>query len=270
MTGFKEGNVSGQDTGGLSNASFKGKTALITGGTSGIGKATALELARAGANVVITGRRQKEGDEVVAQIKRLGVQGVFVQGDVTDESHVRRAVETAEKLTGRLSFAFNNAGVELMGVPTTESTADQYHKIMDVNVLGVLLSMKHEIPALIRGGGGSIVNNASIAGRIGMAGLGIYIASKHAVIGLTKAAAVEVAKQGVRVNTVSPGGVQTEMLDRFTGGNADAMAWMAGMHPVGRIAKADEIAKPVLFLLSDASSFVTGHDLLVDGGFTVP
>lgn len=249
---------------------FKGQTALVTGGTSGIGKAAALELARAGANVVITGRRQPEGEEIASQIKRLGVQGVFVQGDVTDESHVRRAVETAEKITGKLRYAFNNAGVELANVPTTEATVDQYRRVMDINVLGVLLSMKHQIPALVRGGGGAIVNNASIAGRIGMAGLGIYIASKHAVLGLTKAAALEVAKQGVRINAVSPGGVQSEMLDRFVGGNADALAWMQGMHPVGRIGQPDEIARPVLFLLSDAASFITGHDLLVDGGFTVP
>ncbi|MBI1190359.1 MAG: glucose 1-dehydrogenase [Tepidisphaera sp.] len=249
---------------------FKGRTALVTGGTSGIGRATALALARAGANVVITGRRQKEGEQVASEIKARGVQGVFVQGDVTDEAHVRRAVETAEKITGKLHYAFNNAGVELAGVSTAESTIDQYRRVMDINVLGVLLSMKHEIPALVRAGHGAIVNNASIAGRIGMAGLGIYIASKHAVVGLTKSAALEVAKQGVRVNAVSPGGVHSEMLERFTNNDANALAWMESMHPVGRIGKPDEIANPVLFLLSDAASFITGHDLLVDGGFTVP
>lgn len=254
---------------------LKGKVALITGGTSGIGRATAIALAQNGAHVVVTGRREAEGKAVADEVRKMGVQGVFIKGDVTDEAHVKSAVAEAKKLTGRLDLAFNNAGVELGNVNTTDGTVEQYRKVMDINVLGVLLSMKHEISAMLAQGpgkdgvNGAIVNNASIAGTVGMAGVGLYIASKHAVLGLTKSAALETAKAGIRVNAVSPGGIETEMFDRFTGGSTDAKAWMASMHPVGRMGHADEIAKPVLFLLSNASSFVTGHDLKVDGGFTV-
>ncbi len=251
---------------------LRGKTALITGGTSGIGRATALGLAAEGVNVVITGRRAPEGQSVVEEAKRRGVKALFVQGDVTDERHVQRAVGDAVSLGGRLDFAFNNAGVELMNVPLVETTAEQYRKVFDINVLGVILSMKHQIRAMLADGrGGSIVNNASIAGRAAMAGLGVYCASKHAVIGLTKAAAMETAKQGVRVNSVSPAAIDTEMYDRFTGNKQpDTTAYMASLHPIGRIGRPEEIANPVLFLFSDEASFITGHDLLVDGGFCVP
>ncbi len=256
---------------------FAGKVALVTGGTSGIGKAAALSLAKQGAHVVLTGRRAAEGEAVAKAVSALGVKGVFVQGDVTNEGHIVEAVKTAVTLGGGggLSFAFNNAGVELGGVAVAESTVEQYRSVFDVNVLGVLLSMKHQLRAMLANDGGkgrgSIVNTSSIAGRIGMANTSVYIASKHAVNGLTKAAALEVAKSNIRVNTVSPGGVDTDMLDRFTGGrNADAMAWMNSMHPLGRIGTTGEIADSVLFLLSDAAAFITGADLVVDGGFTVP
>ncbi len=252
---------------------LKGKVALITGGTSGIGRATALALAKAGGHVVVMGRRAPEGEAVANEISGHGVKGVFVQGDVTNERDVEKAVAAAVGLTGSLDFAFNNAGVELGGVLTADASAEGYKKVMDINVLGVLLSMKHEIKAMLKNnggkGGGSIVNTSSVAGSIGMAGAGVYVASKHAVSGLTKSAALEVAKSGIRVNTVSPGGIDTAMLHRFTGSkNPDAMAWMNGAHPVGRIGTPDEIAMPVLFLFSDASTFVTGSDLIVDGGFT--
>jgi NAD(P)-dependent dehydrogenase (short-subunit alcohol dehydrogenase family) len=254
---------------------LKGKVALITGGTSGIGKATALALAKHGTHVVITGRRAAEGQAVAKEIGQFGVKGVFVQGDVTVEKDVEKAVSTAASINGSLDFAFNNAGVELAGVNTADATVEGYHQVMNVNVLGVLLSMKHEIRAMLKNNGGkgagSIVNTSSIAGRIGMAGVGVYIASKHAVNGLSKSAALEVAKNNIRVNTVSPAAIDTAMFDRFTGNrNEDAVKWMSSMHPIGRIGTPDEVAQPVLFLLSDASSFVTGTDLLIDGGFTVP
>jgi NAD(P)-dependent dehydrogenase (short-subunit alcohol dehydrogenase family) len=258
---------------------FKGKTALVTGGTSGIGKTTAIALARQGANVVLTGRRAAEGEAVAKAITALGVKGVFVQGDVTSEGHIVEAVKTAVNLGGAggggLSFAFNNAGVELGGVSVAESTVEQYRQVFDINVLGVLLSMKHQLRAMLANDGGkgrgSIVNTSSVAGRVGMPNTSVYIASKHAVNGLTKTAALEVAKNNIRVNAVSPGGVDTEMLDRFTGGkSADAMAWMNSVHPIGRIGTVGEIADPVLFLLSDASAFITGYEVVVDGGFSVP
>ena len=246
-----------------------GKTALITGGTSGIGRATALALAAAGTNVVLTGRRETEGQAVANEVAKHGVRGVFVQGDVTDEGHIADAVAASVKINGTLNFAFNNAGIELGGIPTVDSTAEQYRKVMDTNVLGVLLSMKHELRAMAASGG-SIVNTSSIAGSIAMPGVGIYVASKHAVIGLTKAAALEGAAMKVRVNSVSPAAIETDMLDRFVGGpgNAEAIKYMAGLHPIGRVGRSDEVASAVLFLLSSASSFITGTNLLVDGGFT--
>lgn len=253
---------------------LKGKTALITGGTSGIGAATALAAANAGANVVITGRRVAEGEKIAEQIRIRGVKGLFVQGDVTDERSIERAVAETVKLGGRLDLAFNNAGLELGDMPTVNADPEQYRRVFDVNVLGVLLSMKHEIRAMLAGGtppaGASIVNNASVAGSIGMPGVGIYIASKHAVLGLTKTAALEVATQGIRVNAVSPAAIETPMFDRFTGNrNADALSYLTNLHPIGRVGKPEEIAGAVLFLFSSASSFMTGHDLKVDGGLTV-
>ncbi len=248
---------------------FINKTVLITGGTSGMGRATAVALASEGASVVITGRRAAEGNEVLSQLKSLGAKAAFIQGDVTDEAHIRNAVASAVQLGGGLDGAFNNAGVEHGGVPLTESTVDQYRHVFDVNVLGVLLSLKHELRAMRQGG--AIVNNASVAGRIAMAGVGVYVASKHAVIGLTKSAAMDAAPRGIRVNSVSPAAIDTAMFDRFTGNrNPDALAYMTNLHPIGRIGKPEEVSAAVLFLLSGEAGFITGHDLLVDGGLTVP
>ncbi len=249
---------------------LKNKVALITGGTSGIGRITALALAEAGTHVVLTGRRDKEGEAVAEAVRAKGVKGVFIRGDVTDERHLQKAVDTAAAITGHLDFAVNNAGIELMGINTTDATVDHYRSVMDINVLGVLLSMKHEINSMLKTGkGGSIVNTSSIAGSIGMPGAGIYIASKHAVNGLTKTAALEVATKGIRVNAVSPAAIDTDMFDRFTGNrNPDALKYMSELHPIGRIGRPEEIARPILFLLSDESTFITGSDLKVDGGFT--
>ncbi|MBS0197680.1 MAG: glucose 1-dehydrogenase [Planctomycetes bacterium] len=248
---------------------FINKTVLITGGTSGMGRATAVALASEGASVVITGRRAAEGNEVLSQLKSLGAKAAFIQGDVTDETHVRDAVAAAVHLGGGLDGAFNNAGVELGGVPITETTVEQYRHVFDVNVLGVLVSLKHELRAMRSGG--AIVNNASVAGRVAMAGVGVYVASKHAVIGLTKSAAMDAAPRGIRVNSVSPAAIDTAMFDRFTGNrNPDALAYMTNLHPIGRIGKPEEVSAAVLFLLSAEAGFITGHDLLVDGGLTVP
>lgn len=253
---------------GSSNTPGFGKVALITGGTSGIGRATAMAFARAGAKVVVTGRREQEGVRTVDLARQAGGDAAYFKGDVSKESDAKNAVDFAVSKFGRLDWAFNNAGVESMG-PIAEATESEYRRVMDINVLGVLLSMKHQAPAMLKGGAGAIVNTSSVAGRIGMPGMGVYVATKHAVVGLTKVAAMEWAKSGIRVNSVAPAAIETEMYDRFAD-NADKRSYMASMHPIGRVGKPEEVAEAVLFLCSDAASFITGTDLLVDGGFTVP
>jgi NAD(P)-dependent dehydrogenase (short-subunit alcohol dehydrogenase family) len=246
---------------------MKNKVVIITGGTSGIGKATALKFGAAGAKVVVSGRREPEGQAVVDAIKEAGGEATFVRADVSDESHVQALVAKTVETYGRLDIAFNNAGVETLG-PVTEATKDSYQRLFDINVWGVLSSMKHEIPAMLKNGGGSIINTSSIAGHVGMAGASVYIASKHAVEGLTKSTALEYAKEGIRVNAVAPAAIETDMIDRFAGKEGSEMrAGLTAMHPLGRMGKAEEIADAVLFLASDASSFVTGTSLKVDGGF---
>lgn len=245
---------------------FSGKVVLITGGTSGIGKATALAFAREGAKVVLSGRREVEGAAVVDEIAKAGGTAHFVPADVAKETDVKRLVDATVAKYGRLDVAFNNAGVELLG-PITEVTEADYRRVFDVNVWGVLASMKHEIPAMLKTGGGAIINTSSIGGHIGMAGAGVYIATKHAVEGLTKTAALEYAKQGIRVTAVAPAAVETDMIDRFAGPEgSDSRKGLTAMHPVGRMGKAEEIAAAVLYLASDAAKFTTGISLPVDGG----
>lgn len=246
---------------------FDGKVALVTGATSGIGRVTAELFAKEGAKVAVTGRRQELGDLLVREIADAGGEAVFFRGDASKEDHIKAAVSGTVERFGRLDIAFNNAGVEGALAPTVEQTEDNYRHVMDINVLGVLLSMKHQIPAMMKTGGGSIINNASIAGLIGMAGGTVYFASKHAVIGLTKCAALEVARSNIRVNAVAPGAIETEMYERFTGGDAGAQEQFKSLHPVGRAGRSEEVAEAVLYLASDAASFTTGVTLPVDGGF---
>lgn len=248
---------------------FEGKVVLVTGGTSGIGRETALAFAREGASVVITGRREELGRKVAAELERIGEgRGHYVNADVAKPDDVKRMVAETVSKFGRLDVAFNNAGFEGDMVPVTEQTIENYDRVFTVNVRGVLLSMKHEIPAILESGGGAIINNASIAGLIGMAGLSVYGASKHAVIGLTKSASLEWGKEGIRINAVAPAAIETEMYDRFTGGDAKAKEQFASYHPIGRVGKPSEIAAAVLWLGSEEASFMVGHTLTVDGGFT--
>jgi len=249
---------------------FENLVALVTGGTSGIGRATAIAFAREGAKVVIAGRRSAEGDSVVRTITDGGGQAVFFKNDVTVESEVAALVARTIDRFGRLDIAFNNAGIEGTFGPTiAEQTEEHYDRVFDANVKGVLLAMKHEIPAMLRNGGGSIVNTSSVGGSIGFACAGVYVASKHAVIGLTRTAALEYAAKGIRINAVSPAVIQTEMVDRvFGAGETDAKQYMASQHPVNRVGTPEEIADAVVWLSSPGASFVTGHDLLVDSGFT--
>jgi NAD(P)-dependent dehydrogenase (short-subunit alcohol dehydrogenase family) len=247
--------------------SYTNKVVLITGGTSGIGKATALAFAEAGAKVVITGRREKEGAEVASEITRTGGTAGFIRADVAKDVDVQKAVDFVLSTHGRLDVAFNNAGVEIGG-PLDQVTEEQYRRTFDINVWGVLNSMKHEIAAMLKTGGGAIVNTSSIAGHIGLPQASIYAATKHAVEGLTKAIAVEFAKQGIRVNSVAPGSIDTEMVDRLAGKEGDQRNWLRSLHPVGRFGTSEEIAAAVLYLASDAAKFTTGASLLVDGGMT--
>jgi len=240
------------------------KVAIITGGTSGIGRATAVALAKEeGANVVIAARREKEVQETTQIVKEAGGDGMFVKTDVINEDDVRALVEKTVKEYGGLDYAVNNAGLVEAQTSLLAETSSVFDQIMNVNVKGVWLCMKHEIPEMIRKGAGAIVNMASGAGVIGDPQLPIYDASKHAVLGLTKSAALGYAKSGIRINAVAPGLTKTDLLANY---DKEFIESLKSMYPVGRIADPQEIANAVVWLLSDKASFVVGHTLLVDGG----
>ncbi|MEM1440906.1 MAG: glucose 1-dehydrogenase [Verrucomicrobiota bacterium] len=248
--------------------SFENKTVVITGGTSGIGRATAVAFAEAGANVVVAGRRESEGSEVVSVIETAGARGLFVRTDVSDDASIRNLIEQAATTFGSVDVAFNNAGVEGNSVPVSDETVDNFDFVFDINVRGVLLSMKHEIAQFRKqGSGGVIINTSSILGETAVPGASVYNASKHAVNGLTKTAALEVSAEGIRVVGVSPAVIATDMYDRFTGGDEGAQQYMESQHPIGRIGRQEEVAKTVLFLASDDASFITGSSIAVDGGW---
>ena len=239
------------------------KAAIITGGSSGIGRVAAVTLARQGIKIAIAARRAKEGEETVRLVKEAGSEGIFVKTDVANENDVRSLVEKTVKQYNRLDYAFNNAGIEEMTTPLVDQTSEVFDQIMNVNVKGVWLSMKYEIPEMIRTGGGAIVNTSSGAGVIGYPQQPIYIASKHAVLGLTKSAALEYAKSGIRINAIAPGVTETEMVERV---DKQLIERLKSITPIGRIGDPQEIANAVVWLLSDKASFVLGHTLLVDGG----
>jgi NAD(P)-dependent dehydrogenase (short-subunit alcohol dehydrogenase family) len=238
---------------------------LITGALTGIGRATAVVFAAAGANIVVSGRREKEGKKLEKELREIGAEAQFVKTDVRYEPEVQSLVDETVKRFGRLDVAVNNAGTEGVIGPITSQTPETYANTFETNVLGVLLSMKHELRVMLTQGKGSIINISSTLGQEGAAGAALYVASKHAVEGLTKSAALEVGGTGVRVNIVAPGPVDTGMLDRFTG-TPEAKAALVNGVPIGRIGEPDEIAAAVEFLASDGASFITGHSLLVDGG----
>jgi NAD(P)-dependent dehydrogenase (short-subunit alcohol dehydrogenase family) len=247
--------------------SYTGKVALVTGATSGIGKATALAFARAGANVVLSGRREKEGADVVTEIQELGGAAAFSRADVARDADVKAMVDFTVTTYGRLDVAFNNAGVEWFG-PLDQATEAEYRRVFDINVWGVLNSMRHEIPAMLKTGGGAIVNTSSVGGHIGMGQVSIYIASKHAVEGLTKAVALEFARQNIRVNAVAPGTTATDMFDRAFGKAGDEVRdSVISSVPVGWVGSSEQIAAAVLYLCSDEAKFTTGTSLVVDGGW---
>ena len=242
------------------------KVAIVTGASSGIGRVTAVALAKEGIRVSLAARRDKEGEETLRLLKESGGEGIFVRTDVSNENDVRSLVEKTVKTFGRLDYAFNNAGAVEDPAPFASKTSSLFDKIMNVNVKGTWLSMKYEIPQMLKNGGGALVNNSSVFGVIANPQLPLYTASKHAVLGLTKAAALEYAKAGIRINAIAPGAIETEMMEQSIGNDKQLREALVALHPIGRPGKPEEIANAVIWLLSDKASFLTGHTLLVDGG----
>jgi NAD(P)-dependent dehydrogenase (short-subunit alcohol dehydrogenase family) len=241
------------------------QTVLITGALTGIGRAAALAFAREGARLVVSGRNEEKGKALALELRGLDAEAEFIRADVRKDDEVRALIDQTIARFGRLDVAVNNAGTEGTPGPVTAQTAESYAATFDTNVLGTLLGMKHELRVMVPQGSGSIINISSTYGQRGAPGASVYAASKHAVEGLTKSAAIEVAGTGVRVNIVAPGPVETEMLNRFTG-NAENKAGLVSGVPLKRTGRTEEIAAAIVFLASDKASFVTGASLLVDGG----
>ena len=240
---------------------------LITGALTGIGHATAVAFAHDGASIVVSGRHDEEGNALAQELRDIGGEAEFVNADVRHEEEVRDLVDRTVARFGRLDVAVNNAGTEGRPGPVTEQTAESYAATFDTNVLGTMLSMKHELRVMLPRGQGSVINVSSAYGKIGAPGASVYVASKHAVEGLTKAAALEVGDKGIRVNAVAPGPIETGMLDRFTGGGA-GKAEIAAHTAMKRVGTAEEIADAIVFVASGKASFVTGQSFSVDGGAT--
>ncbi|MCH8185417.1 MAG: SDR family oxidoreductase [Chloroflexi bacterium] len=247
-------------------ADFDGKVALVTGGNSGIGLATAMMFAEQGARVVVAARRKPEGEQTVAAIRAAGGEALFVQTDVTRPTEVEAMVSTAVGAYGRLDYAFNNAGGSFGPGPLHESSLDDWDRTMEVNLKGVYLCMRYEIAQMLSLGAGAIVNDSSTAGLYGYARNPIYAASKFGVVGLTKSAALQYAAQGIRVNAVCPGWIRTPMTEENLTTDTELRAQMLAETPLGRAGMPDEIAGMVLWLCSDAASFVTGQAIAIDGG----
>lgn len=241
---------------------------LITGALTGIGRATAVAFAREGNRIVISGRREEAGQALAAELRTLGAEAEFLRADVRFEAEVRSVVEQTVERFGRIDVAVNNAGAEGQLAPIVEQSSANYEDTFAVNVLGTLLSIKHEMRAMLAQGSGSIINLSSVAGQVGFAGASVYVASKHAVEGLTKSAALEGAAAGVRVNAVAPGPVATGMLDRFVGGSEEGKAGFLATIPARRAATPEEIAQTIVFLASDKARYLTGQSIAVDGGYT--
>lgn len=248
---------------------FDGKVALVTGAGSGLGQAAARILASRGARLLVTDVNDDGGAETVSQCKEAGAEAVYLHTDVTREDEVAAAVACAVDTWGRLDAAVNNAGTTGPTKPVADYTLEEWNAVVALNLTSVFLCLKHEIPQMVQQGGGAIVNTSSGAGLVGFAGLPAYVATKHGVLGLTKAAALEYVKAGVRVNAVCPGSTRTPMLEGWMGGNPDIERAMEQSAPIGRLARPDEIAEAMVWLLSDAASFVVGHAFAVDGGAVV-
>lgn len=247
---------------------IEGKVALVTGGGSGIGRATALAFAREGAIVTVADIAVKTAEETAHMIKKAGGQAIFIQCDVAKASEVKTMVGKTIETYGRLDCAFNNAGIDGLLKPIVDYPEEIWNQVLSINLTGVWLCMKYEIPQMLKQGRGTIVNTASVAGLIGTAGLSAYTAAKHGVVGITKTVALEYAKAGIRVNAVCPGTIKTPLVDRFFINNPETVEFFLEVHPVGRFGNVDEVAEAVVWLCSDSASFVTGHSMVIDGGLT--
>lgn len=253
------------------SSNFRGKVAFVTGAANGIGRATALAFAREGVRVVAADVSEEANQKTASLIEEQNGQALAVRCDVTRPEDVKAALERTVEFFGRLDFAFNNAGIEPgKPAPTADYDEEEWNRIIDVNLRGAFLCMKHQIPLILAQGGGAIVNTSSGAGIVGIKGSPAYTAAKHGLIGLTKAAALDYAAQNIRINAVRPGYIDTPMMERFTGGTPEGRAKVIAEEPVGRMGKPEEIAAAVVWLCSDAAAFVIGHAMVIDGGQTVP
>ncbi|MDH4261792.1 MAG: SDR family oxidoreductase [Spirochaetia bacterium] len=244
------------------------RVALVTGAGSGIGREIALVFAREGAKVAVVDLNESGAKETVSMIEQLHKgKAVFIKADVSKSKEVEAMVKTVIEKFGRIDYAANNAGIEGDQANIIDQTEENWNRVIDINLKGIWLCMKYELPHMLKQKYGAIVNTASVAGLAGFAGITPYTASKHGVVGITRAAALEYAKDGIRINAVCPGVIKTPMIDRFTHGDAEAEKGMIAMEPVGRLGKPTEIAEAVVWLCSDAASFVTGFPMAVDGGF---
>jgi len=249
--------------------SFAGKVAFVTGAANGIGRAAALAFAREGANVVVADVSEQGNQETARMVEELGARALAVRCDVTRAEDVKAALDKTVETFGGLDFAFNNAGVEQPIMPAADITEEEWERIIDIDLRGVFLCMKYEIPLLLKQGGGAIVNTSSGAGVKGIAGQAAYCAAKFGIVGLTKATALDYAKSNIRVNAVCPGIIDTPMMGRFSGGTPAGRERVIAQEPVGRMGKPEEIAAAVVWLCSDAAAFVVGHAMVIDGGQTV-